>query len=220
MAGKPKRKELVNKDWLYDQYITKRKSSVIIANELEITTPTVLRWLGIHNISTRSKSEAQIGRKYSEETLMKMSESQKSWLEVNIHPFLGKTHTSEHCEYMRRVRIGVPIHTEEQKQKYGEQVGEKNPNWQGGLSFEIYPFEFNHELREYIRNRDNRVCQLCGKSEVLNGRRLAVHHINGNKEDCRKENLTALCTFCNSKTDTVEKEFLIITNKIKLMSRG
>lgn len=93
--------------------------------------------------------------------------------------------------------------------------GENGPNWKGGVSFEPYCHKFNDQLKERIRNRDNRTCILCGKSEILNGRRLAVHHIDNSKtQGCNGEKwyLCALCHSCNSKSDTVEKEFLIVSN--------
>lgn len=94
-------------------------------------------------------------------------------------------------------------------------TGPESIAWRGGSSFAPYCYLFNEELREKIRNRDNRVCQLCGKSELLNGgKRLAVHHIDGNKmQGCNSSwYLCALCNSCNSKADTVEKEFLIVSN--------
>ena len=92
--------------------------------------------------------------------------------------------------------------------------GENNPMWRGGTSFEPYCSAFNEQLKESIRNRDNRVCVLCGKSEIQNGRRLSVHHIDADKtQGCNGKNwyLCALCGSCNSRPDTVEKEFLIVT---------
>jgi len=92
--------------------------------------------------------------------------------------------------------------------------GENNPNWQNGASFKPYCHLFNDRLKESIRNRDNRVCVLCGKGEIQNGQRLSVHHIDSDKaQGCqgKKWYLCALCRSCNSRPDTVEKEFLIVT---------
>jgi len=83
--------------------------------------------------------------------------------------------------------------------------------WTHYVSFDPYHSSFNEALKESIRNRDERKCVLCDKSEILNGRRLANHHINGDKMDCRKENLASLCILCNNKNDTIEKEFLIMS---------
>lgn len=90
--------------------------------------------------------------------------------------------------------------------RHGEWVsehmwGENAPNWKGGLSFEPYGPEFNNGLKEEIRERDNHLCQLCGKTQEENGRRLDVHHIDYDKKNCDLSNLISLCWGCNTKTN-------------------
>ena len=70
--------------------------------------------------------------------------------------------------------------------------GENHPNWQGGISFEPYTLEFTDNLKEQIRQRDNYTCQLCGKPQGK--KKLAIHHINYIKKDCRPKNLVSLCS--------------------------
>ena len=81
--------------------------------------------------------------------------------------------------------------------------GENNPNWNDGASFKPYCRKFNERLKEIYRNRYSRTCVLCGKSELLNGgRRLSVHHIDGNKmQGCNVPDwhLVPLCASCNGK---------------------
>ena len=107
-------------------------------------------------------------------------------------------------------------HTDETKSKISAAgKGKLNPRWKGGISFEPYCPRFNFQLKEQVRNRDNRICVLCGKGEIQNGRRLSVHHIDGDKmQGCngKKWYLCALCLSCNCKSDTIEKEFLIVSN--------
>ena len=74
-------------------------------------------------------------------------------------------------------------------------IGEKAPNWLGGLSFEPYTKDFNEQLKKLIRKRDNYTCVLChrlGKS---------VHHIDYNKQNCQSNNLITLCKKCHNKTN-------------------
>jgi len=80
-----------------------------------------------------------------------------------------------------------------------------NSNWKGGKSFEPYPLAWSHKLREAIRDRDGRVCQVCGKAE--NGERLAVHHIDYCKGNIDPENLISLCHECHSKTNANRDEW-------------
>ena len=79
--------------------------------------------------------------------------------------------------------------------------GENNHFWQGGKSFEIYPQEWNNKLKESIRKRDNYECQVCNLPQNLLDRKLHIHHIDYNKENCNKNNLISLCNSCHMKTN-------------------
>jgi hypothetical protein len=80
--------------------------------------------------------------------------------------------------------------------------GSLNPNWQGGISVLSYGLEWNERLREKIRNRYGRNCQLCNKPECKNEwGKLQVHHIDYNKLNCNEENLIPLCVGCNFKVN-------------------
>ena len=78
---------------------------------------------------------------------------------------------------------------------------EKHYNWQDGKSFEPYGLEFNEDLREVIRNRDRRKCQICEKTELENKTQLSVHHIDYNKKNNNPNNLISLCVNCHTKTN-------------------
>lgn len=84
---------------------------------------------------------------------------------------------------------------------------QRGPNhgcWKGGTSKEPYPFEFDTDLKERVRQRDNYTCQVCGipQNEYFEQykERLSCHHINYLKDDLRPENLISLCRSCHSKT--------------------
>jgi hypothetical protein len=72
--------------------------------------------------------------------------------------------------------------------------GSNSVHWKGGISKLPYPFEFNKELKSTILERDNYTCQLCREHPCAD---LTVHHIDYNKQNCKKENLTTLCRSCN-----------------------
>lgn len=77
-------------------------------------------------------------------------------------------------------------------------MGNKNPNWNGGTSRLPYPLEFNEGIKEDIALRDNYTCQKCSKIEKEeNGRKLSIHHIDYNKDNCNFFNLIVLCHTCN-----------------------
>jgi hypothetical protein len=93
-------------------------------------------------------------------------------------------------------------------------VGENSPHWRGGISYEPYCSKFNRALKEKIRNRDNRICFLCGKSEIENRERLSIHHVDNNKmQGCNKKwYLISLCRSCHGKVhnDKIEEVKLIL----------
>lgn len=80
-------------------------------------------------------------------------------------------------------------------------TGKSNPNWQGGLTSQGYPWYFNESLKEFIRKRDDYECQNCHMTEeeniIIRGRVLDVHHIDYNKDNCLESNLITLCNQCN-----------------------
>jgi len=76
---------------------------------------------------------------------------------------------------------------------------EETPNWRGGLSFEPYGIEFNNDLKQEIRERDDFHCQLCGtkQGEIQHD----VHHIDYDKSNNDEQNLISLCRSCHTKTN-------------------
>jgi hypothetical protein len=77
--------------------------------------------------------------------------------------------------------------------KTAEWSRENNPLWEGGSSYSEYPPEFNANLREEIRRRDNKLCQWCGEANHI----LDVHHIDRDKQNCEQDNLVTLCRPCH-----------------------
>lgn len=92
--------------------------------------------------------------------------------------------------------------------------GENHPAWQGGTSYLPYPFEFNETLKESIRERDGNVCQCCSKTEQENGKKLTVHHIDYNKENCHPSNLITLCNSCNTKVNCNREHWQAVFEEI------
>ena len=77
----------------------------------------------------------------------------------------------------------------------------EHPNWQGGKSFEPYGIEFNKELKEQIRIRDNHTCQECNYTQEQLKYKLLVHHIDYNKQNNNPTNLISLCRNCHAQTN-------------------
>ena len=83
----------------------------------------------------------------------------------------------------------------------GEYKGKNHPNYIHGEGNFPYPIEFNDQLKELIRKRDNYTCQNCNIVEeehlIVIGTVLTIHHIDYNKDNCLKDNLITLCNQCN-----------------------
>lgn len=138
-------------------------------------------------------SESLKGRKHREKTKKIISEKAKERYQKDLTLNKGR----------RNPRYGKHW-SEEWKQKQREimkrkSIGERNPNWQGGKSFEPYSPDFNKRTKETLRVFYGNVCFLCNK--VQNGQKLDVHHINYDKQNCNFENLVPLCHSCNSKVN-------------------
>lgn len=77
-------------------------------------------------------------------------------------------------------------------------TGLGNPNWKGGISKESYGKEWTKDLKEFIKERDGHKCMNpCCFHKIGNAAILVVHHIDGNKKNCRPENLITLCRSCH-----------------------
>lgn len=121
-------------------------------------------------------------------------ESKKKISKANKIACRGRKLTKEQIEKIVNSRRGY-THSEETRRKQSKsKIGDKNPSWNGGSSFYPYCPKFTKQLKEIIRERDNRTCQLCGVKE--NGKKLSVHHIHYDKPNCNPD-LIALCISCH-----------------------
>lgn len=156
------------------------------------------------------------GKTFSDSHRKNLSESHKG----NAGNWLGKTRSAHDREKISKGHMGqVPWNkgltgfkqSEETKRKRSESlkgkpawnkgismnVGDKNGAWKGGIGYFPYCHKFNECLKEKVRNRDDRLCQLCGMTEEDNGQKLSVHHIHYDKENCEPD-LISTCRRCNS----------------------
>lgn len=162
----------IDEDVLRDLYIDQRKSSREIADDFKIDHSVVLRRLQEFDIPIRSLSEAFKGKHKSPNTEFKKGEK-PSWKNTEIEEMV--------------------------KQKISEnRVGDKNPNWQGGIQKYVDAAEFR-EIRKIALRRDKNICQLCGAMD----KKLQVHHIVPYRVsmDNSLSNLISLCSPCHTKVE-------------------
>ncbi len=139
------------------------------------------------------------GKKFSKEYRERLSKAhigQPSWSK-------GKKLSKEHCKNISLARLGKRYSPKTEFKKGNiswmkGKTGEKSPCWKGGKSFEPYTPDFNKSLKDMIINRDMSKCQLCGRPQQEEIRRLTVHHIDYNKNNNSPINLITLCCSCNS----------------------
>lgn len=157
-------------------------------------------------------SESHIGSTRSEETRKKMSVSRKNlppysqeWRDNISKSKKGIKMSDEACANMsiaQKKRDPPPPKTLEQCQRIsaGKQ-GIPFDEWTEFVRDGEYCHKFNEEIKEYIRNKYNRLCYVCDKNENTNGRKLDVHHTDLNKnQGCDEHDwrLVPLCRSCHS----------------------
>ena len=137
------------------------------------------------NESIARMAEVLTGRIQSDETIEKKS---KALIGRSYVQLMGEEKAAEVIRKKKLIR------------------GPLTPSWRGGIKDDPYSFDWTVHLKEKVKIRDGYICQLCGKSEEEEvrriGRRMPVHHINYDKQDCSMENLITLCCSCNGKCNT------------------
>lgn len=177
------------------------------------------------------------GKEHTKKSKEKQSEIRKLWWEnpINKERQVGRNHyrwtgggTEYTCFYCGEKFQGKHSRKKSRKKTFCSAYcyhtwssGRNSPVWKGGISKFSYPSDFNNELKNKIRMRDNHECQLCGMKQInLNGHRkyLPVHHIDYNKSN-NKDNFITLCYSCNAKAnhDRDKWSFLFDTlNEIRM----
>jgi hypothetical protein len=105
----------------------------------------------------------------------------------------GLHHTAEARRKMSIIQQKIWAIKENREKASISQRGSNGWNWQGGLSGIPYPPKYTYNLRKRIKERDGFQCQLCGVKS-----KLAVHHIDYDKNNCSQSNLVTLCICCNN----------------------
>lgn len=144
-------------------------------------------------IQYKLMAETNKGKKRSEKTKQKIKEKRNMWDSSGMK---GKKHTKEYKQNMSKIMKEKFINSENHPM-FGRK-GALSGNWNNGSSFELYGIEFNKELKQIILERDNYTCQ-CPDCENISVR-LAIHHIDYNKNNNNPKNLITLCNSCHSKT--------------------
>lgn len=161
-----------------------------------------------HSNKTKEKMrKSAIGRVYSKEHNKNVSLAMKRIGHKPPSP-LGRIWSEESRKKASKSHRGLR-HTQESKIKIGmsSRIRNKGKNcsfWKGGISEYSYPEKWTYILKNAIRERDGYMCYECEiHQDELVGRykKLSVHHIDYNKDNCNPDNLISLCHICHSKTN-------------------
>ena len=139
------------------------------------------------------------GRRHTPEVVELLKKAAQKVPKGEASPLYGKKHSEEFKKKSSLTKKGKRSYNEEQFEKQNKKTpkGETHPNWKGGTSNQPYPFEFNKILKEDIKKRDDFMCGICGKET----QKLAIHHIDYQKNNIKFDNLISLCYSCHSKTN-------------------
>lgn len=184
-----KKYDFITKHFLQNEYNEKAKTVLEIANEIDCGRSTILRKMKKYNIKGRNHSECQIGRqKGKNNPRFKDGRYSKKYYCIECGEeisFFSGIYGQGRCRECWR--------------KFN--VGKNNHNYIDGRSFEPYPLDWNKNFRKQIRERDNYICQICGKNQFNLIEKLHIHHIDYNKKNLDPNNLISLCTSCHMKTN-------------------
>jgi len=133
--------------------------------------------------------ESQVGKLVSKKTRKKMSDAKK-----------GIKFSKEHKLKLKESMKQNWLNEEYKNNQINKRIGEKNPNWHGGIQYAPYDINWTRNFKNQIRKRDNQICMNCGKHREKLNYSLEIHHIDYNKSNSTKENCISLCKSCHSMT--------------------
>lgn len=179
------------KDWLISEYIDKNKSADKIAREIKRDPKRVWEWLKLYEIPTRPR-----GTDYGQ-SFKKGQES----------AFKGKRHSRETRKKMSELskKDGrLPWGKDNEPYMKGRN-GENHHSFKGGLTPERQSFYSSKEWVNVVKEvweRDNAVCQRCGKhhNETKTRGSFHIHHIvtfQNRELRAKLDNLILLCDECH-----------------------
>jgi len=202
-------------------YVEEEKSVVHIAR-LFHTSPSIIcdrmdlagaarRPLVRHDVSDIDIKEMYVGSQLSIRAISERVQCSRETVRCRLKSMgvVLRPNTKEHMSDEVKKRISEAkkgyCPSEYARRKVSEaNTGPGNGNWRGGKSYEPYCPAFTEKLKEEVRAAFQRKCYVCHTPEVVNARKLSVHHVDYQKsQGCRGQrwSLIPLCNSCHSKTN-------------------
>lgn len=148
--------------------------------------------------SGRCKSCIKKGMKRSESTISKISNASRNRSDETLAK-LSKARVGKNMSKETRDKISASNLNPSDETRIKMSCAKQNidrSEWLGFICNTPYCEKFNDACRERIRDKYNRLCFLCGKSEKDNGKRLSVHHVDMNKDQGCNGNMWSLVPLC------------------------
>lgn len=204
--------------WLREQYIINKKSFDEIAKEQGVAQKCIWKWIHRYNIPVRPMGSHRVGKHLSEETRLKISQSNKGkrrspeFCALISSMKMGKPNPSaalpkspEHCANISNAKLGKKIKpcSPERRAKiiahnrHAGQPKESHWNWKGGITPERNQMYYSKEYQTWrsgVFERDGYKCVKCGngKSGVFR-----AHHVyNFSEFEHLRTNIDNGITFC------------------------
>lgn len=199
-----------NKEWLYNQYVTMKKSCYEIAISEKRDSKTIWSWVTKFNIPTRKRG----------------AESSPGTFSKGHKKGVGRIHDENTKNKIRAARIRdghVPYLNKDGVHWLKGKKGDFTPNYRGGLTPErqaFYSSEIWVSAVKEVWKRDNAICQKCGKhhNEEKNRGNFHIHHIitfQNRETRADVDNLVLLCKECHRWVHGKQnKDNLFIKHKI------
>lgn len=180
-----------NKEWLYNEYIVKKRTANEIAKDVERDPKTVWSWLKKFEIKTRPRG----------------GDSSSGSFKKGTNLWKGRKHKESTKQKIREARLkdGHVPYLKNGKHWLKGVKGEKHPLWKGGLTPErqsVYSSKEWVKVVKIVWERDNATCQNCGKhhNTTKNRGSFHIHHIiSFQNRETRTDptNLVLLCKKCH-----------------------
>ena len=207
----------VDKDWLYQKYVTEGLSTYQIGKLVDRNPKRVWEWLSDYGIDIRKREWDTVLSEH-------IPYHDKVWLS---HQYLTQKKSSKQISeeqevtennilyFLKRFGIKTREMTEIRKDKYWGLPGEENPmfgkrgketpNWKGGVTPERQSVYVSQEWKGCVKQvwkRDEGICQRCGVNKGNTNKEFHIHHIkpfsSSRKDRTNVDNLVLLCKKCHN----------------------
>lgn len=212
-----------HKDWLVDQYVNQKKTTIQIAKELNVNYVTIWNWLCKFGIDSRGNCPEHHEYKdfnwlYDQYTVQGKS-ADLIGSELNVSQAVISNWVRRHGipSHVNADWIGGDKSPMRRPEIVAKVSGENSCHWKGGLSFEPYCEKWTESLRKRIRAFFDYKCLTCGKSTEDNEQNLCCHHVHYNKQTCCDESVpmfAALCRSCHTKTGNDRESWMYMISYI------